>query len=221
MKTQGLILFAMVSLLMAGCTSGGGDRLNPEIELPYYNEATFTPLWLDTHHEKYDSIHTIADFRLVDQNGDTVSNQTLDGKIYIANFFFTICPSVCPKMMGNMTRVHEEFLVDDRVKIVSHTVMPWVDSVERLSEYARLNEINNDQWHLLTGDQSEIYDLARTSYFADEGFGKSVTSSEDFLHTENIILIDHKRRIRGIYNGTIALDMKRIIDDINTLLKEV
>ena len=123
-------------------------------------------------------------------------------------------------MTKNLLVVQDTFKNDDRVKLISHSVMPWVDSVSRLKEYAKLNEIDGEKWHLVTGEQEEIYSLARQSYFADEGFGKSVTDPSDFLHTEKMILIDQKRRIRGVYNGTIPLEMQRMIEDIKLLLNE-
>ncbi|MEP0115797.1 SCO family protein [Reichenbachiella sp.] len=194
--------------------------MNPEIELPYYSDAIFTPEWISPEDTKYDSIHTIADFSFVDQNGDMITNQTFENKIYVTNFFFTLCPNVCPRMTKNLKKIQKEFASDESVKILSHTVMPWVDSVDRLAEYASLNDIDVSQWSLVTGDKKYLYQMARESYFADEGFGKTVTTDEDFLHTENIILVDTKRRIRGIYNGTLPLEMKRMIEDIYTLKKE-
>ncbi|WP_421890360.1 SCO family protein [Marinoscillum sp.] len=188
-----------------------------EISLPFFNEATFTPMWVKEGTAAYDDIHTIAPFRFVDQRGDTVSNALTNGKVYVANFFFTLCPSVCPRMSKNLLRVQEAFEASE-VVILSHTVMPWADTVERLQVYAELNDIRADQWHLLTGDKQEIYSLARESYFADEGFGKTVTVEADFLHTEKVILVDQQRRIRGVYNGTIPLEMARMIEDIQTLL---
>ena len=194
------------------------QRMNPAIELPFYNEVTYTPHWLSETDQGYNNIHTVADFSFINQNGDTVTNDTFTDKIYVTNFFFTLCPNVCPRMAKNLHLVQEEFAQNDRVKILSHTVMPWADTVERLAEYAALNDINVKQWHLVTGDKAAIYKMARKSYFADEGFGKTVTTEEDFLHTENIILIDQKRRIRGIYNGTLPLEMKRMIEDMHSLL---
>lgn len=214
LKFAGIFFMGVVAL---GCTDSkeGGQG---QLELPFYNEATFTPQWIEASDEKYGDIHTIPDFEFINQNGDTVTNKTFQDKIYVTNFFFTLCPNVCPKMTENLGLVQDAFSGGDQVSILSHTVMPWADSVERLAEYASLNGISSRQWHLVTGDQNDIYKIARESYFADEGFGKSLTSNEDFLHTENIFLIDQKRRIRGIYNGTIRLDMKRMIDDIHTLL---
>ena len=122
-------------------------------------------------------------------------------------------------MKKSLSLVQEAYTNDDRVKILSHTFMPWVASLARLNEYALQNDINVKQWHLVTGKKKDIYALARESYFADEGFDKTVTSEEDFLHTENVALIDQKRRIRGVYNGTLPLEMKRMMEDIETLLK--
>ncbi|WP_420583203.1 SCO family protein [Reichenbachiella sp.] len=215
-----VILAGLVSFCIWSCTESKKERMNPEIELPFYNEATFTPEWISERDLKYDSIHTIKDFSFINQNGDIVTNGTFDGKIYVTNFFFTICPNVCPRMTKNLKKIQTEFAEDESVKILSHTVMPWVDSVGRLAEYARLNDIDDKQWQLVTGDKADLYSMAREAYFADEGFGKTATTEEDFLHTENIILIDTKRRIRGVYNGTLPLEIKRLIEDIQTLKKE-
>jgi protein SCO1/2 len=195
------------------------DTSSPEeTGLPYYLEPTFTPEWLSDS-EKVD-LHTIAPFELINQSGDTVTREDLLGDIYVANFFFTVCPGVCPKMTSNLHRIQEKFAGDSTVKIVSHTVMPWVDSVAVLKEYADRKEINPGQWHLLTGSKEAIYQLGRESYFADEGFGKTVTGASDFLHTENIVLIDEAMHIRGIYNGTLPLEMARLEEDIRVLQKE-
>lgn len=215
-----LLLYGMIALLFASCQKKKPVRMNEEISLPYYIEETWTPEWIDEGDERYSSIPMIADFEFTNQDGKVINNDTFTGKIYVTNFFFTICPSVCPKMTKNLDLIQERFLNDERVKILSHSVMPWVDSVATLKEYALRNEIDSKIWHLVTGDKRELYTMARESYFADEGFGKTVTSDEDFLHTENIMLVDQKRRLRGVYNGTLPLEMKRMIEDIETLLKE-
>ncbi|UXX77918.1 SCO family protein [Reichenbachiella carrageenanivorans] len=211
---------AMV-LTILGCSQPQKKRMNDELVLPYYSEATFTPEWITVDDPRYKTIHQVEDFAFVNQVGDTLSNEYFDGKIYVTNFFFTICPNVCPRMTKNLKKIQAEFASDQEVKILSHTVMPWVDSVGRLAEYASLNDIDSQQWQLVTGDKKDLYHMAREAYFADEGFGKTVTVEEDFLHTENIILIDTQRRIRGVYNGTLPLEMKRLIEDIYTLKKEV
>lgn len=219
MKVNWFNYLALCVFTFIGCQPTIKDS-NQAINLPYYNEATFTPEWIEQTDPDYDQIHTIAPFVFEDQNGQKISSDQLEGKVYVANFFFSICVNVCPKMTKNLLVVQDSFRNDDRVQLISHTVMPWVDSVSRLKEYAQVNEIDDDKWHLVTGDQDEIYALARESYFADEGFGKSVTDPNDFLHTEKMILIDQRRRIRGVYNGTIPLEMKRMIEDIKQLLNE-
>lgn len=213
MKT---IKYLVVALVMIGC----GQTKQQKILLPYYNQADFTPEWIETSDESYASIHTIAPFSLVNQDGDTITEKDLEGKIYVANFFFTICPSVCPKMTSNLERIQSEFVGDNDVMILSHTVMPWVDSVAVLKEFAQRNEIKSNKWHLLTGSKKDLYTLGRQSYFADEGFGKSVTLESDFLHTENVVLVDRKLRIRGVYNGTLPLEMARLSEDIKRLKAE-
>ena len=190
-----------------------------EIELPFYIEPTFTPEWIEKTDGAFDDIHTIADFKFQNQKGNWITQDDMDGKLYVANFFFSICPNVCPLMMGNLLKVQDTFKSNPNVKILSHTVMPWVDSVGRLREYADFNGINAENWFLLTGDKKEIYELARKSYYADEGFVKNVTEDDDFLHTENLVLIDQHRRIRGVYNGTLPLETKRLIEDIKSILE--
>ncbi|MEQ8471910.1 MAG: SCO family protein [Marinoscillum sp.] len=193
---------------------------NEAIDLPFYNQADFSPEWIETNDPDYKKIHTVAPFNLVNQDGDTVTNETLKGKIYVANFFFTICPTICPKMTNNLSRIQKEFVDDPEVMLVSHTVMPWIDTVEVLKEFAQLKQIESAKWHLLTGTKEQLYTLGRQSYFADEGFGKEVTLESDFLHTENIVLVDKQQRIRGVYNGTLPLEMSRLIEDIKRLKSE-
>lgn len=211
-------LFLIVLIILGvGCKQKNSQA---SIDLPFYNEETFTAEWITKDDPAYSEIHTIPDFEFINQEGQLVSNRTFEGKVYVANFFFTLCPTVCPKMEANLSMIQDEFEGNNQLKILSHTVMPWADSVERLKEYALQNDINTDQWHLVTGNQEAIYEIGRLAYFADEGFGKGITSLDDFLHTENIVLIDQKRRIRGIYNGTLRLEMRRMIDDIKYLLEK-
>ncbi len=207
----------MWALIMINLACANEVKNQETISLPFFNQADFTPEWIDRSSLQYDSIHRIAPFSLTNQNGQTVTNKSVNGKIFVANFFFTICPGICPRMTENLKTVQTEFINDPTVKILSHTVMPWVDSVAQLKEYEITRDINGDQWHLLTGSKEELYELARGSYFADEGFGKNVTVADDFLHTENLVLVDSKQRLRGVYNGTISLEVKRLIEDIKTL----
>ena len=206
--------------LLSSCRSknqGNPVIVNP----PYYVDSNYSAVWLDLNDTSIDTVHQIADFEFVNQDSNTVNQNTFKGKIYVANFFFSICPGVCPKMTNNLHRIQDEFEANDGVLIASHSVMPWVDSVARLKEYAELNNIESEKWHLLTGDKEKIYEIARNSYFADEGFGKAITEANDFLHTESIVLIDQNRHIRGIYNGTLPLDMTRLIEDIYLLIENL
>jgi protein SCO1/2 len=189
-----------------------------DVKLPFYNQADFTPEWINEEDSNYNQIHKIADFQFINQDSIIVTNQTFEGNIYVADFFFTICPSICPKMTSNLDIVHKEFKNRDDVMILSHSVMPWVDSVSVLKKYAIDKGVDSERWHFVTGDKNEIYDLARSSYFAEKEIGL-LKENDAFLHTENFILVDKKGRIRGVYNGTLPLEMKRLITDIKTLLK--
>jgi protein SCO1/2 len=187
--------------------------------LPVYNRPSLDPLWLPAAALNSDSIHRVAPFALLDQNGDTLRSRDLDGKIYVANFFFSICPSICPKMANNLQQIQSAFADDPNVKILSHTVMPWVDSVAQLRAYGERMGIKPQQWHLLTGSRAQIYRLARQSYFAEEEIGYNRDSTE-FLHTEHVLLVDTQRRLRGIYKGTLPLEIQRLQEDILLLKKE-
>lgn len=212
------IVLASISLifLFAACKNEV-----KEISLPYYNKPDFTPVFLQQEDDPMIEIpHTISGFALTDQHGLQVENSMLKNKIHVANFFFTGCGSICPSMMEKMKKVNKSFYNDSNVVFLSYSVTPWRDSVSRLKEYAKINEINASNWHLLTGDKTEIYQLARRSYFAEEKLGFTKDST-DFLHTEHVLLVDGGGRIRGVYNGTLALDMEQLEADINSLSNEV
>jgi len=187
--------------------------------LPFYNSATFDAEWITEDQPNYKAIHTIAPFSFTDQSGQIITNDSLTGKIYVANFFYSICPSICPKMMRNLKTLQDTFRLDNRIKLVSFSVMPWADSVGRLKQYGIENNINSKQWHLLTGNKDKIYTLGRQSFFAEKTLGIQKNNT-DFLHTESMLLIDKKARIRGVYNATQKVDIERITEDISVLLKE-
>ncbi|WP_299434838.1 SCO family protein [uncultured Maribacter sp.] len=180
--------------------------------LPFFNSANFTPEWNV-------ATHKIPAFSFTNQLGNTITNATYKGKIYIANFFFTICPGICPKLTNNMILLQKHYADDTNVMLLSHSVMPWYDTVKVLSNYAKTNRIDNLKWNLVTGNKDSIYAIARKGYFADEDFGKT-QEENNFIHTENFILIDKKGHIRGVYNGTIEMDLKRLIRHIDILKKE-
>ena len=181
--------------------------------LPYFNSAIFTPEWDKGNHK-------IPEFSFRNQNGELVNNETFAGKIYVADFFFTICPGICPKLTKNMGMLQETYQDDPGIKLLSHSVMPWNDTVDKLNVYAEKNKVRLPQWHLVTGDTDSIYDIARNGYFADEDFTKTQEAS-DFIHTENFILVDKQGYIRGVYNGTLPLEVKRLMRHIEILKKEL
>lgn len=187
-------------------------------EIPYYAGPDFTPYWESSDRFSLDTLHTIGTFSFTDQEGEAVNNQTFAGKIYVSSFFFTSCPGICPKLTANLGNVASAFSDNSDVLFISHSVTPELDSVEVLKEFALQHGINSDQWHLVTGDQERIYSLARTSYFAEQEIGFQF-STDEFLHTEHFILVDRKGHIRGIYKGTLELEMSKLIEDINELLK--
>jgi len=209
-----LLVFALG--VIQSCT----NSKNPDKEtLPYYNSAQFEAEWIPLTSASYPKIHQIADFSLQDQSGRTITKDSLTGYIYVANFFFTSCPKICPNMTANLYTLQKNFLHNAQIKIVSFSVMPWVDSVSRLKDYALAYDIHPNKWHLLTGNKEQIYELGRKSYFIEKGLGLQKESSE-FLHTETMVLIDKKGRIRGIYNATQKVDIERVSEDIGILLKE-
>jgi protein SCO1 len=187
--------------------------------LPYYNTPDFTPHFIAASEAKQRINHTIAPFSFTDQFGNTINNKTVAGKIHVANFIFTSCASICPKMTNNLKLVDSAFANDKEVMFLSYSVTPWIDSVPRLKVFAENYKINNPNWHLLTADKGAIYTLARRSYFAEEDLGFTKDSTE-FLHTEHTMLVDRTGRIRGIYNGTLQLEMEQLIKDIRVLKKE-
>ena len=189
-------------------------------ELPYYNEATFTPIWLGKDKTRAENLHEVAPFKLTNQLGETITEKTFEGKIYVTDFFFTSCPGICPKMTANMEIIQEEFLKESDVLLLSHSVTPERDSVPILKEYAENKGIISNKWHLATGSQEEIYRLGRHEYFVEEDLG--ITKDVDeFLHTENFVLVDKDRHIRGIYNGLSKSSVNQLIADIKTLRREL
>ena len=188
--------------------------------LPYYSEATFTPHWIDASSASLDTMHTIAEFELINQDGEQLTHETFKNKIYIVDFFFTACPGICPKLTSNMSVIQDEFLNDDDVLLLSHSVTPERDSVSVLRNYAIDKGIVSGKWHLATGDRDTIYHLGRYEYFIEEDLGLE-KEADEFLHTENFVLIDHNSHIRGIYNGLNKTSVNQLVADIHTLKKEL
>ncbi|GAA4890481.1 SCO family protein [Flaviramulus aquimarinus] len=161
--------------------------------------------------------HKIADFSLTNQNGKIVTQNDYKDKIYVADFFFTTCQTICPIMTNHMVDIQKAIINDDDIMLLSHSVTPEIDTVAQLKRYAKIKGVNDSKWNLVTGDKKQIYQLARKSYLAvkDNGNGGPF----DMVHTENFMLIDKKRQIRGFYDGTNPEDINRLLNDI-TILKE-
>lgn len=206
-------------LLMLSCKKVKKDAFTSRVnELPYYNEESFTPKWMDSKNNNLEAFHKIPDFSFLNQNGEKITQKTFENKIYVTDFFFTTCPGICPMMTKNMHLVQDAFKEDDEVLLLSHSVTPTIDSIPQLKKYA-INKKIGKNWHLVTGDKKEIYSLGRQSYFVENDLGET-KSMDDFLHTENFILIDKNKHIRGIYNGLNKNSVKQLIADIKTLKKE-
>jgi protein SCO1/2 len=192
--------------------------LTPEKKLPVFNPADVNPKLVDESVVHIRSNHKVSDFELINQNGETITEANYKGKIYVADFFFTRCMTICPVMTTNMGKLQEAFLNDDDVLFLSHSVTPDIDSVSVLKAYAIDKGVIDAKWNITTGDKKHIYKLARKSYFAvlEDGDG----GLQDFVHTENFILVDKKKQIRGFYDGTSAEDIERLILDIRILKNE-
>jgi protein SCO1/2 len=205
--------------LLLSCANPPSNKSSRVESLPYYREATFTPYWYATDSDSLLGFHRIPSFSLINQLGDTLTEQAFANKIYVADFFFTSCPGICPKMTANMKLVQEAFLKEQEVLLLSHSVTPEYDSVAVLREYATNKGAINNKWHLVTGNREEIYALGREAYFIEEDLGLE-KDLDEFLHTENFVLIDKNRRIRGIYNGLNKGAVHQLIADIKTLQQQ-
>jgi protein SCO1/2 len=191
------------------------SALKPNKTLPIFNPADVNPELVDTTVQYISKYHTIADFSFVNQNGKTITQKDYKDKIYVADFFFTTCGSICPKMTTNLVDVQKAIQNNPKVMLLSHTVFPETDSVPVLKAYAIKHGVIDAKWNLVTGDKKEIYKMARKSYLAVK-LGKP-EELYDMVHTENFVLVDQKRRVRGFYDGTKKEDIQRLIEDINWL----
>ena len=192
--------------------------MNPRKNLPIYNPSDINPELVDSTVQYIGNSHTIADFSFTNQNGKTITQKDYEGKVYVADFFFTTCGSICPIMTTNMVDIQKTFLNNPKVMLLSHSVLPDIDDVAALKAYAKKNGVVESKWNLVTGDKKEIYRMARKSYLAVK-LGKP-GELYDMVHTENFVLVDTKRRVRGFYDGTKKEEIQRLIEDINWLCNE-
>ena len=207
----GLFVFSVVTIALFY------NALKPEKELPIFNPSDVNSELVDSTVQHVGKYHTIADFSFTNQNGKTITQKDYEGKIYVADFFFTTCQTICPIMTTNMTEVQKAFSKNPKVMILSHTVTPEIDSVPVLKKYALKQNVDDSKWNMVTGDKKDIYYIARKSYLAVKT-GKP-EEMYDMVHTENFVLVDTKRRVRGFYDGTKKEDVQRLIEDINWLLE--
>lgn len=186
--------------------------LKPAKSLPIYTPSMVNPELVDTAVQYVASNHFIADFAFTNQNGKTITQKDYQGKIYVADFFFTTCQSICPMMTDNMVWLQEQIKNNPKVMLLSHSVTPDVDSVSVLKAYAQRKGVIDSKWNLVTGNKKDIYYIARKSYLAVKT-GKP-EELYDMVHTENFVLVDSKRRVRGFYDGTKREEVEKLLKDI-------
>ncbi len=208
------LVFGVISIIIMTLIY---NTLNVYQPLPVLQPVNFEPKLVDSTIQHVKKYHTVADFSLLNQNGDTISQKNYTNKIYVTDFFFTTCQSICPIMTDQMVRIQNQILNDDDVMLLSHSVTPEIDSVAQLKRYAKLKGVKDNKWNLVTGDRKQIYNLARKSYLVVED---DPENNYGMIHTENFALIDKEKRIRGIYNGISATAIDSLLNDIEHLKKE-
>ena len=208
MRPIALVLISIISLF-SSC------NLKEQKPLPIYNPSNFNPELVDKSLQNKSKNHTVSDFSLINQNGETITQEVYKDKIYVADFFFASCTTICPVMTAHMAEIQTQFLDDDDIMLLSLSVTPDRDTPSVLRDYATKKGVVDSKWNVTTGNKKHIYNLARKSYFAvvEKGDG----ALQDFIHTPKFILVDKEKRIRGIYDGTDSDDIKQIIADIKNL----
>jgi protein SCO1/2 len=211
LKKSNIVIAFLVLGLVVACLM----VFNKKSKLPIYNPSDFNPELVDISLQNAVENHSVADFELLNQNGDTITQKDYDGKIYVADFFFTRCPSICPIMSNNIEKLQNTFLNEADVMFLSLSVTPELDSIPILRAYAKEHGAIDGKWNITIGDKKHIYNLARKSYFAvvNEGDG----GLQDFIHTPNFILVDKQKQIRGVYDGTKNEEIERLTSDIKVL----
>lgn len=219
MKKNSLFINLIGCLFLLLWVSCSDENQSSQNSLPFYSSANFTPHWFNNSEEIPKDFHQISTFKFHDQLNRVITEKNLDGKITLVHYFFSSCGLVCPKLFKNLKPIQDKFQNDSQIQVFSFTVTPWIDSVSRLNTFGIKKQLNPRFWHLLTGNKNEIYLLARNQFFVEGETGLQ-KDSNDFLHTENVLLIDANRHIRGIYHGTIMLDEEMMEKDILQLKEE-
>jgi len=212
-KFFAIVLFIISSIIISIIYS----ILKPKRVLRIYEPDMVNTELVDSTVQHVRKYHKIANFNLLNQNGKEVTQRDYENKIYVADFFFTTCQTICPIMTGNMKKIQEELKKDKEVLLLSHTVIPQTDSVPQLKKYALAKGVDDTKWNLVTGNKKHIYDLARKSYLVAKTDGDG--GPYDMIHTENFVLVDKKKRIRGFYDGTKEEEIDRLLEDIEVLKK--
>ena len=187
----------------------------PVKNLPIYSPSMISKELVAEEIQFVKKYHKIKDFSLLNQNGHKITEEDYNNKIYVADFFFTTCPTICPIMTENMGYLQNKLIDNPEILLVSFSVTPEIDSVQQLKKYALEKNVIDSKWNLLTGDKKEIYDLARKSYLVAKNDGDG--GKYDMIHTENFVLVDKEKRIRGFYDGTNQLEMDKLLNDIRIL----
>jgi protein SCO1/2 len=207
--------FALIALLLGGAGLGltrdqDAHATAKPASLPYYDSKDFTPRWRSVKHR-------VEPFTLVDQSDRNLTEKDLDGRIHVASFVFAQCPSLCPTLIHRLKPVQDAIRDQDDVLMVSYSVTPQTDTPGVLKEFGKLRGIDPQRWRLLTGSLGEVSRVIRDSYFADDDRAIVDGSATRLLHTEKVLLVDRDRRLRGVYNGTNAFEMQRLLEDIAAL----
>ena len=207
-----LVLVAQMAfgaIVFTGCGTVAADGSAP---LPYYDGPDFTPHWSPI-------AHRVSDFRLTTQRGETLTGESLRGRIHVASFVYTKCAAVCPVLVRDLAKVQAAIATLPDVVLVSYTVTPEADTPAALAAFGRERSIDPDRWRLVTGDRRQIWRLARESYFADDprALDGEPSPEQAFLHTEKVLLVDRHLHLRGVYNGTSAFDIEHLITDLRRL----
>ncbi|KFD39020.1 SCO family protein [Schleiferia thermophila] len=218
-KKAKITVVSLTSILLVIVYYIGGRILKEPERLPIYNPADINPELVDSSLRRIGRNFTTGDFTAVNHLGDTITSKTLAGKIRVVNFFFTTCPSICIDMTRELKSVQEAYKDNPHIIILSHTVTPAIDSVPVLRRYAELHGLDSRIWWLLWADEAEIQRLARKVYFAVKS-GPSDDDDHGFIHTENVVLVDTKGRLRGFYDGTNPDDIALLNQHISILLRD-
>ncbi|MGY5845863.1 SCO family protein [Salegentibacter sp. HM20] len=213
-KTFAIVLFILSVIIISIIY----HQLKPEERLPVFQPDMVNGELVDTTVQHVRKYHKIGDFNLINQNGDSITQDFYRDRIYVADFFFTTCLTICPVMTDHMLEIQERTKDDPEVLLLSHTVFPKTDSVPVLKKYAEEKGVNDKKWNLVTGDKKHIYELARKSYLASKSDGDG--GPYDMIHTENFVLVDKQQRIRGFYDGTDPEAIEKLLKDIDILKAE-